>query len=205
MAVDTTGNAGQGTVPVVPPAQVTVPPSEQEKVQRKFTDDEAAALLKETMAMKKKLKSLEDAEAKKIEDQKKASGEHQALYESEKLRSQKLENELKTSALKLAAKQAGLEDLDYLALVDMSKVTYDESFTPQGLTEAIADLRLRKPALFVGSAPVIPKTTIPTNVGSVSGPGTWEEYLKMSLPDRVSFQTKHMGAYEALVNKAKGL
>lgn len=201
---DPTGTTGQEKAPLTP-AQEKEQTKSQETGARKFTDDEAAALLKENMAMKAKQKKADDAEAKRVEDEAKAKGEHVKLYESEKQKNAKLETDLKKAMLSLAATQAGLTDLDYLKLIDESKITYGENFVPIGIAEAIEDLKTRKPALFATSGTTtIPKTPIPTKVGNTAGPGTYEEYLKMPVLDRKAFQEKQPEAYALLVKKAKG-
>lgn len=200
---DQIGAAGQVTAPTAP-AQVTGQPTTQVTEPRKFTDEQAADLLKELMTLKNKQKKADDLEAKRIEDAKKANGEFQSLLESEKAKNIKLETTLKDSMLKLAAKSAGLDDLDYLALIDQSKITYGEDFVPIGIQEAVDDLKAKKPALFFGNNPPVPKTPIPTKVGTAGGPGTWADYLKMPQPDRLAFQQKHPEAYALLVRTAKG-
>lgn len=172
---------------------------------RKFTDDEAAQLLKENMAFKAKLKAQEDAKTKDEEKRLKEQGEFKALSEKNQAKADAATNKLKFAELKAAAIKAGIIDLDLVKLADVSKITVGEDGEVSGVDEVISAMQAAKPHFFgTTQQPPVPKTPIPSHAGSPGGPATLADWEKMPVKERNEWATKNPSAYEAMCEAAKG-
>jgi hypothetical protein len=168
--------------------------------------DSEAALLKENMAFKKKLKALEEAQAKAEEDKLKEKGEFQTLAAREKERAEKLESSLKLARLEMLAVKAGIVDPDLLKLADLSKVSFEDGKII-GAEEAIEELKAAKPYAFSTGHTEQKPTNLPKPNGTtstVTGPATFGEWEKLPDADRYGWAAKNPEAFKALCERAKG-
>lgn len=167
--------------------------------------DQEAALLKENMAFKKKLKALEEAQAKAEEDKLKQNGEYQTLAAREKERADKLESSLKFAKLEALAIKEGIIDTDLLKLADMGKITFEDGKIT-GAEEIIAELKASKPYAF-GTQQATKPNNLPKPNGqhaSTGAPATFADWDKMPTVDKYEWASKHPSEFQALCEAAKG-
>lgn len=168
--------------------------------------DSEAALLKENMAFKKKLKALEEAQTKAEEDKLKEKGEFQTLAAREKERAEKLEASLKLARLEMLAVKAGIVDPDLLKLADLSKVSFEDGKIT-GAEEVIEELKAAKPYAFTTGHVEQKPTNLPKPNGTtstVTGPATFAEWEKLPDADRYGWADKNPEAFKTLCERAKG-
>lgn len=200
----TTAQPGQGNDPASATPRVTEAPAPEGTGtgdgKRKFSDDEAAQLLKENMEFKKRLKALEKKQTDDDEAKLKEQGKFKELAESATTKAKAAEKVAILAKLEAIAVREGLTDLDLLALVDTSGVSFDDAGKVIGANEAVAAFKAAKPAFFSGSAPV-PGTAKPG--ASASGQvKSWSEYIAMPEADRIAWATKHPEAFRAIAANA---
>jgi len=168
--------------------------------------DNEAALLKENMAFKKKLKSLEEAQAKAEEDKLKEKGEFQTLAAREKERADKLESSLKLSRLEMLAVKEGIIDTDLLKLADISKISFEDGKII-GAEDIIAELKTSKPYAFGQPQTATKPSNLPKpngqNAGN-TGPANFSDWDKMPATDKYEWASKHTDQFKALCDSAKG-
>lgn len=197
----TTATTGQGTAAAdAPPQGNAAPTGEGQPSGRKFTDDETAALLKENMDYKKRLKALEKQRTEDDENKLKEQGKYKELAETAQTKAQRAERIAITAKLESLAAREGLSDPDLLALVDTSGVTLDDDGKVQGAAEAIAAFKAAKPHFF-GSPATVPGTAKPGSPVS-GGYKTYEDWKAAPAADRIAWAQKHPQAFKDLANRA---
>lgn len=165
-----------------------------------LTDSEAK-LLKENMAMKKKLEAIESANTKAEENRLKEQGEFKTLAEKNASKAEAAINRLKYAELKAAAIHAGILDPDFVRLADVSGVTVSDDGSVEGVEEVIADLKSKKPSWFTAAGnPPVPKTPIPgkPSTAGATGPATFLDWEKMPIPERTEWASKHPAEFAGL-------
>lgn len=197
------GEQAGETQPDAPKAGETQPTGGE----RKTTDSEAA-LLKENMAFKKKLKALEDAQAAADDARLKEQGKFKELAEKAEARAKAAQDAIKRARVEVFAARAGINDPDDIPQKLIDSLEVDDAGTVTGAAEAIEALKTAKPYLF-GSTTTTPgakPTTTPKPTGSTTGsggPSTFDEWMKMPTVDRYAWAEKNSTAYHALCDAAK--
>ena len=204
MTVENNGTAAQVKEPTVP-AQVTGAPDSQktEPGKKEFTSDEAAALLKENVAMKRKFKAQEEAEAKAREEDAKAKGEFQKLHEAAQKKLSAINSRLIASEIKALAVHEGILDPDFCMLINNSSVSIDDEGNVTGAKEAVAQLKASKPTLFGKGLQEVPGVATPKAVAPAGSYKTWDDYAKAPEAERQVWAAKHPAAFQKLAEEAK--
>jgi hypothetical protein len=163
--------------------------------------DESAALLKENMAMKKKLKAIEtaqaDAEQKALADQ----GKHKELAELATKKANTLAQKLIQA--ELVAKLPGLIKPDLIKLCDASSLQISDDGSIEGINELAEAFRTANPEYFhADSKPVVPGVPKPGNTAGATGPRTYDDYEKLPRSEQIEWATKNPQAFRALADAA---
>lgn len=113
--------------------------------------DQTAKLKKEVIKWRLRAKANEDAEKRLHEESKLRIQDNEkvekALFEVKKMQDT-ADRRLKDSELRSAASDLGLKKLEYLKLIDHSKIEIDESGNVSGVREQLQELKKSDPELF---------------------------------------------------------
>jgi len=167
--------------------------------------DAEAALLKENMALKKKLKAKEDSDATAEENRLKEQGNFKSLAEKAEAKAKAAQDKLKLAVVKAKATKLGIIDEDLVSLIDLKTVTISEDGEVTGATEAIEALKASKPNFFITPSDS-KQTTTPKPNGSqtaTGAPASFADWEKMPEVDRYAWAEKNPAAYQALCEGAK--
>lgn len=193
---------GQATDPNAATAQGNAPAEGKGTPDANKISDDAAALLKENMAMKRKLKAIDDAAAeaqkKSLEDQ----GKFKDLAELADKKAKSFSDRLIQS--ELLRKMPDLIDSELIKLFDTSALKIADDGNIEGLEEAVTAFRASKPSFFsaTDSKPVVPGTPKPGSPSNSVGFATYADYEKASRADQLAWAKKNPDAFKALANAA---
>ena len=199
----------QANVPNTPQPGATPAPDPQAKAAG--MDDTSAALLKEVMQQKEKIRAYEAAEAKRQADA--DTAEQAKLLEQGKYKEalEKMQNDLATANtqrkiadVKAAAMAAGI-DPRYAKLIDSSGIEYGTDGALTGMETAVEKLIAEYPEAKNAAAAFqpVPGVTTPGKVGGNTAISSYDDYLKLDQAQKTDFVKKHPAQYRALAEKAK--
>lgn len=202
MATETTA-AGDAQVNAQNPAtaQGNAQSDAEKQAQDGKLSDADAALLKENMAMKRKLKAIETAQAEAEQRTLAEQGKWKELAEHKDKKLSALEKELIKE--KLVSALPGLIKPDLIKLCDASSLKIADDGSVEGLSDVVEAFRSANPEYFhADSKPVIPGVPKPGNTTATPGPRTYEDYRKMPENERVKWASENPQAHQALADAA---
>jgi hypothetical protein len=176
--------------------------AERPAADNKTLSDTEAALLKENMAMKKRLKAIEaqqtEAERKALEDQ----GKHKELAELATRKAETLAQKLIQA--ELVAKMPGLIKADLIKLCDTSSLKIGDDGNIDGIDEVVTAFKTANPEYFGAAAerPTVPGTPKPGSTTGAVGFKTYDEYLAAPYEERAAWAQKNPAAFKALADEA---
>jgi len=176
--------------------------AERPAADNKPLSDAEAALLKENMAMKKRLKAIEaqqsEAERKALEDQ----GKHKELAELATRKAETLAQKLIQA--ELLSKLPGLIKKDLIKLCDTSTVKVGADGTIEGLDDIAEAFKTANPEYFGAhdTKPTVPGTPKPGSTTGAVGFKTYDEYLAAPYEERAAWAQKNPAAFKALADEA---
>jgi len=179
------------------------PPAEGQAEGGKLSNQEAA-LLKENMAMKRKLQAIEsqqsEAEKKVLADQ----GKHKELAELAEKKAAGLAERLIRA--ELVAKMPGLIKADLIKLCDTSALRIGDDGSIEGIDDVVANFTAANPEYFgaghADAKPVILGTPKPGTTAAGVGYRTYEEYQQAPRAEQLEWAAKNPAAFQSLAEVA---
>jgi len=203
MATETPAGAAQVTAPPSAPAPTSTQPAAEGQAAGGKISDEAAALLKENMSMKRKLQAIEsaqaDAEKKSLTEQ----GKHKELAELAEKKAAGLAERLIRA--ELVAKMPGLIKADLIKLCDTSALKIGDDGSIEGIDDVVANFTAANPEYFNGNhaaKPVIPGTPKPGTTAAGVGYRTYEEYEQAPRAEALKWAADNPASFKALADVA---
>lgn len=170
--------------------------------------DEAAALLKENMQYKKKLKSLQEQIEKASTAEAEEKGKYKELYEREKASKSELQQRLIRA--ELVSRLPGLLKPNLIQLVDLSEIQFDDDGQLVGVEEVAKAFMESNPEFFrTGDSaaqvnvPATPKPGKPSSSGA--SPASFDELMKLPGDQSMQWILKNPEAYKKLCDAAKNV
>ena len=183
-------------------AQVNAQPDAKEPAAGGKLSDSEAALLKENMAMKRKLQAIEsqqaDNEKKALADQ----GKFKEVAELEQKKSQGLAKRLIDA--QLAACLPGLINPELLKLCDTSALVVADDGSVEGVAAIAEAFRLAKPEYFstADSKPVVPGVPRPGAIVGSTGYLTYDDYEKAPRAEALKWAQQNPDSFRKLADTA---
>lgn len=148
--------ADPATDPSADPAGDPKTEKQQEAMVKKAYADR---LLREKKAAEDELKLLKTEKEEREQAEAKARGEHEKIAETERKKREALEQKIETDKqtarvrdfkreLRVQAAQAGILDVDDVALIDITDAAWDEDGEPSNAAELLAAFKAAKPGKF---------------------------------------------------------
>jgi hypothetical protein len=186
-------------------AQVNAQPATEGQVAggKQLTDADAA-LLKENMAMKRKLQAIEAqqtaAEKRALEEQ----GKHKELAQLHERKANALADRLIKA--ELVARMPGLIKPDLIKLCDTTGLQIGDDGSIEGIGEVVANFTAANPEYFSANhaenRPAVPGTPKPGTTAAGVGYRTYEEYEQAPRDQQIEWATKNPAAFKALADAA---
>ena len=192
----------QVTAPGATPAQVTAQPNGEKLPEGGKLSDSEAALLKENMAMKRKLQAIETQQAESEKKTLLEQGKYKELADLEQRKSAGLAERLIRA--ELAANLPGLINPELLKLCDTSSLKVADDGSVEGVAAIAEAFRTAKPEYFnsADTKPIVPGTPRPGAITGAVGYQTWDDYLKAPINERTEWARKNQSALDLLAKQA---
>lgn len=194
--------AAQVTAQAATIAQVNAQPNAEKQAEGGKLSDSEAALLKENMAMKRKLQAIESQQADSDKKVLLEQGKYKELAELNERKSAGLAERLIRA--ELAANLPGLLKPDLLKLCDTSTLQVLPDGSVEGVAAIAEAFRTANPEYFstVDVKPVVPGTPRPGVISGATGYLTYDDYEKAPRAEALKWAAQNPDSFRKLADTA---